>query len=228
MVKFVFRWTFRLFILLIVLLVAGILLLDTIVKGVVERRLRRDTGMDVKIGSLTVRLWSPALTIENLKLYNTAEFGGSPLLDMPELHLEYDRSALFSHKLHYKLIRFNVAELNLVQNKTGKTNLRDLQDRQQISLSNTGAIRRKDSGSFTFAGIDMLNVSLGRATLVKMSTPGQVRELKLNVRNRIVPDIRSETDFNTQLFLILGEKAGTPLLDFISDVKSFPLTASTR
>src|SRR4051812_15473543 len=102
--KFVVRWLFRLLVLVIVLVVAAVLLLDTIARAVVEARLRRQTGMEVKVGSVSVGLMSPVLTIENLKLYNTAEFGGSPFLDMPELHVEYDRGALWSRRLHCKLV----------------------------------------------------------------------------------------------------------------------------
>src|SRR5215218_3075556 len=107
--KFVFRWIFRLFILVLILVIAGILLLDTIAKAVAEYRIKRETGLDVKIGKLEIGILNPKVTIENFVIYNSAEFGGSPLIDMPELHVEYDRPALLSHKLHYKLVRLNLA-----------------------------------------------------------------------------------------------------------------------
>src|SRR5258708_17164575 len=112
--KTLFRWAFRLLILLVVLLVAAVLLMDTIVRAVAENALRRQTGLDVKIGKFEVGLLNPKVTIENLVIYNSAEFGGSPLIDMPELHVEYDRDALFANKLHFKLVRFNLAQLNIV------------------------------------------------------------------------------------------------------------------
>ena len=108
-----FRWALYLFIVLAVLVVAGILLLNTIVKQVVESRLRSSTGMDVRIGQIDVGLLSPTLTIENLKIYNTADFGGSVFLDMPELHMEYDPHAIRAGQFHFKLVRLDLAEVFL-------------------------------------------------------------------------------------------------------------------
>ena len=114
--KTLFRWVFRLFVLSIVLVVALVLLKDTLVKAIAERQIRAQTGMDVKIGKFELGLLSPTLSIEDFKIYNTAEFGGSPFLVMPELHVECEGSDLMAHRLHLKLVRFNLAEINIVQN----------------------------------------------------------------------------------------------------------------
>ncbi len=226
--KFIFRWAFRLFILLIVLLVAGILLLDTIVKAAVESRIRKETGMEVKIGSLSVGLISPVFTVENFKLYNTAEFGGSPFLDLPELYVVYDRGSLFSHKIHYKLIRFNLAELNLVQNKQGKTNLRALQDRQKQARHSAGTTKPAEGSGFKFAGIETLNISLGKATLLKMNNPSQPWELKLNVRNKVVTGIKTDEELSDTFYLILLEAGAKPALEFTADAGGAPKSAGKQ
>jgi len=57
--KTLFRWAFRLFILLVVLVVAGILLLDTIVRAVAVNAIKRQTGLDVKIGKFEIGLLNP-------------------------------------------------------------------------------------------------------------------------------------------------------------------------
>src|SRR5882724_3148546 len=134
--KFFFRWLFRLLILLIVLLVAGVLLLDTIVREIAEYRLSRLTGLEVKIGSVNVGILDPRITVEHLVLYNNADFGGSPLLDMPELHAEYVRPTLFSSKPHFRLIRFNLARLNIVEDTRGNVNLDVLEKRLQSPARN--------------------------------------------------------------------------------------------
>jgi uncharacterized protein involved in outer membrane biogenesis len=205
--KFLFRWAFRFFILLVVLLVAGILLLDTIVRAIAESHIHNETGMDVKIGSLYIGLWSPVITLENLKLYNTAEFGGSPFVDMPELHVEYDRSALFSHRLHCKLVRLNLAELNVVQSKNGRTNLQALKDRE----------RRSTRSGLKFAGIETLNLTLGKATRLDMRHPEQASEVTLNFRNQIVPDIKTEQDLETRVGALLLGRGGVPLLNLFAN-----------
>lgn len=121
--KFIFRWLFRLLILTIVLVVTLVLLKDVLLKALVEYRLREQTGLDVQIGRLEMGLLTPTLTIEDLKFYNPAEFGGSLFLDLPELHLEYDRPALAAGRLHLILVRVNLAEVHIVQGKSGQYNV---------------------------------------------------------------------------------------------------------
>ena len=125
--KRLFRWAFYLFLFLAVLVVAGILLLDTIVKEIAISQIRAQTGMDVKIGKLSVGLLSPTFCVEDFTLYNTAEFGGSPFLRMPELYLEYDRPALRCGQLHFKLVRVNLEEIALVKNQSGRFNVAALE-----------------------------------------------------------------------------------------------------
>src|SRR5262245_14959465 len=107
--KRLFKWLFRLVILLIVLGVALVLLKDTIAKGIMERQIRFETGLDARIGRLEIGIVNPTVTIENVRLYNTAEFGGSPFVDLAELHLEYNRAALATRKLRFALVRLNLA-----------------------------------------------------------------------------------------------------------------------
>jgi hypothetical protein len=194
--KFLFRWAFRLFILLIILVIAGILLLDTIVKEVTEYRIRRETGLDVKIGKMQVGIFNSKVTVENFVIYNSAEFGGSPLIDMPELHVEYDRSALLSRKLHCKLVRFNLARLNLVEDKNGNLNVVQLQKRMQQSSGKTqpASTNKTSQGDFQFTGIDTLNLTLGKATVLNMKQPRDVVEIKMDLQNQVLTNVQSVQD----------------------------------
>ena len=100
--KTLWRWAFRLLILLIVLVVAGVLLLDPITREIIKYQIRKRTGLEAKIGRLSIGLFSPTITAENVVLYNSAEFGGSPLFEMPELFIEYDRAALRSNQAPFQ------------------------------------------------------------------------------------------------------------------------------
>ncbi|MDB6124306.1 MAG: hypothetical protein JWQ71_3299 [Pedosphaera sp.] len=207
--KFVFRWIFRLFILVLILVIAGILLLDTIAKAVAEYRIKHKTGLDVKIGKLEVGILNPKITIENFIVYNSAEFGGSPLIDMPELHVEYDRNALFSHKLHYKLVRLNLAQVNIVENKNGQVNIDVLQKRTQIAgLPGTSTNR---NSNYQFTGIDTLNFTLGKMNFMSMKQPTQVDELKMDMRNEVLTDIKSEKDLSAVLIVIMLKNGINPM-----------------
>ncbi len=137
------RWLIRialaLFIMCIVAIVAGILLLDTVVREVLTSRMRAATGMEVKISSVHVGLRQSVIAIEGLKLYNTPEFGGKLCLDMPELHLEYDPVALRAGTIHLPLVRLNLAEVDVVTDKQGRSNFDGIekQNKQSKPHSNT-------------------------------------------------------------------------------------------
>jgi uncharacterized protein involved in outer membrane biogenesis len=205
LMKTLFRWAFRLFILLIVLLVAAVLLMDTIVRAVAERSLRRQTGLDVKIGKFEIGLLNSKVTIENLVIYNSAEFGGSPLIDMPELHVEYDRDMLFANKLHFKLVRFNLAQLNIVEDAKGRRNLDVLQKHVEATVGPPvpTTTTNKNSGQLKFAGIETLNLSLGKATFLRMAKPMEVEELPMNIRNQVFTNIKNEDDFSSVMVVAL-------------------------
>ena len=136
------RWALYLFVLLVVLVVAAVLLLNTIVKQAIQSRFRARTGMDARIGQVDVGLLSPTFTIENFKLYNTADFGGSIFIDMPELHLEYDPLAIRSGKLHFKLVRLDLAEVALVQDKKGRVQRAGFGEQKPLRLPRKKIFRR--------------------------------------------------------------------------------------
>ncbi|EEF59934.1 AsmA family protein [Pedosphaera parvula] len=202
--KFLFRWAFRLFILLVVLVIAGILLLDTIAKEVAEYRIRRQTGLDVKIGRMQVGIFNSRVTIENLVIYNTAEFGGSPLIDLPELHVEYDRDSLLSHKLHCKLVRFNLAQLNLVEDKNGNLNVAQLQARMQKTNGqiNPAGTNKTLQTHLKFTGIDTLNLTLGKATVLNMKQPKDVVQITMDLRNQVLTNVQSVQDLGGVALLV--------------------------
>lgn len=57
------------FIVAVALAVAAVLLLNTIVKQVVQSRLRSETGLDVRIGKVDVGLGAPTIAMDDFKVY---------------------------------------------------------------------------------------------------------------------------------------------------------------
>src|SRR5262245_14009105 len=121
--KKLFKWVFRLCVVLLILVALLILCRNAIAKVLVERQIRNATGMDATIGRVQIGIRSPTLTIQNLVVMNPATFGGSRFLDVPELRVEYDPIGLLSRTVHLRLLRLNLGELHIVQNQDGKTNL---------------------------------------------------------------------------------------------------------
>ncbi len=200
--KFIFRWAFRLVILMIVLLVAGVLLLDTIARDITEYKIRSRTGLDVKIGKMHVGLFNPRVTVEHFVLYNNAEFGGSPLVDLPELHVEYDRGTLFSSRLHCRLVRLNLARLNVVEDKNGNVNLDVLEKRWQTPR-NQSRTENKKPAQVQFPRIDTLNLTLGQAAFMSMKQPGHVEPLAMDIHNQVLTNVGNARDLGGVATVIL-------------------------
>jgi hypothetical protein len=208
MIKFVVRWTFRLVILGIVLLVALILLKDQILKSVLETQMRRTTGMEVKIGSVSTSLMRPVLTLENFVIYNTPEFGGGPFVDIPELHVEYAADAHGRTDLHFKLVRLNLRELNIVESASGRTNVVDMSaaiDHAQSKGTNEGTVR--------FNGVDTLNLTVGKIRYISLRRPNRNQEVNIALQNEIVQNVRTWNDMAGLLFKLLLRAGITIYLD---------------
>jgi hypothetical protein len=192
MIRRLFRWAFRLalilFVLTVLAVVAGILMVDTIARQVLVSRIHNKTGMEVKITAVHLGLRSSTLSVEGLKLYNRPEFGGSLCLDMPDFFADYDISALRSGKLHLRLLRFNLAELAILETRDGKNNFSYLPKKIQLAGSHSHV-----TGKFDFLGIDTLNVSLGKFRLTNIST-GRGEEIDFNIKNQIVRNVKNEED----------------------------------
>ena len=208
MIKFIFRWAFRFLILAIVLVVALLLLKDQIVTSLAETKIRQSTGMEVKIGAIHTSLTRPVFNVENFVLYNTAEFGGGPFLDIPDLALEFYPDAIGKQELHFKLVRLNVRELNIVESKTGKTNIINVSAALESAQSN-----KSNQAAFVFKGIDTLNLTVGKVRSINLRLPNRNQEMNLALQNEILQNVRSWDDMAGILLKILVRAGFTIYFD---------------
>jgi hypothetical protein len=202
------------------LAVALLLFKDAILRVVIEHRIRAETGMDVSIGRYSSGWLSPVVTIQDLKLYNTAEFGGTLFLNIPELHIELDGAALAKRQLHINLIRFNLGELDVVRNEAGQTNLFSIRKKFKTRLLKR-ALPRTFFGDFEFTGVDVLNVSLGKAKFIDLKEPNGTCENNLNLQNEIFKDVRTEDDLNGVLIVLYLRSGGSLCFIPKETMKSF-------
>lgn len=202
--KRLLKWALYLFVILVVLVVAGVLLLDTIVKEYAQSRLRSETGMDVKIGKMDIGLSTPTIEIENIKFYNTPEFGGSLFLNIPEVFIEYDKDAARAGKLHLKLVRLNLAEIDIIQDQLGRLNIQGLEAKGATAKA---ALDHSSGAGITFTGIDTLNLTFQKLRLSSLDAPSDGKEIDFGLNNQIFHNIKSETDL-TQMAVILAARSG--------------------
>lgn len=195
--KFLFKWTLRLLLLLVVVLVILALSADTIVTSIAEGRLRKQTGLEVRLGKLELRPWSGRARVEKLVFYNPAEFGGGPLVDIAELHVEYDPALARERKLHLNVLRFNLAELHIVINKEGKSNLDGV--RRTVEKVRRGERISQTNAPMDFLGLDMLNLTLGKGTITDLRFTGTPSPFNLGIHNEVVQDVKNTQDLVTKL-----------------------------
>lgn len=206
--KRLLRRTIYVLLVLVALLVVAFLFRETIVRQFAEFEFKKQTGFEARIGKLHVGYRKPVLQIENLVIYNPPAFGGGPFIELPELTMEYDRDALRAGKLHCKLVRFNLAQVNLVEDAKGVHNFDLLQKRMSEKLPPTaqaanGTNALGNASKIQFAGIETLNLTLGKLTFTHLKPPGQVDEFQLNVNHQVFTNLVSEQDFNGVLLVAL-------------------------
>jgi hypothetical protein len=202
--KFFFKWLFRLFITAVVLVVITIVVLllsyNSILRIAIEHSIRSQTGMDAEIGSFNFALTSPTIKIQNFKLYNSRDFGGTPFLDIPEIYVEYDRAALARKEIHVTLMRFNLGELDIVKNQSGQTNIFTLG--LKLPVKNSGGdsnavVNLKKQTGYDFKGIDALNVSIGKIKFIDLKDPQNGREQTIGLENVVVPNVKTQDDLRS-------------------------------
>jgi hypothetical protein len=197
MIKWIFKWLLRLFILAVVLVVIFFLSLNSILRVLIEHNIRKQTGMDAEIGRFQLGLAEPTITIENLKIYNPPSFGGTPFLVIPEIHVEYDRNALAQSELHLTLVRFNLGELDIVKNARGQTNIFSLGLALPQKPHGNGKKEHDELKArlgLDFTGIDALNVSVGTFKYIDLKDQRNNRTQSVGIDNLVVPNVKSAAD----------------------------------
>jgi uncharacterized protein involved in outer membrane biogenesis len=195
MFKFSIKWLFRLVILTVALVVILLLARNAILRVYLEHQIRAQTGMDAEMGSFSIGLAEPTVTIQNLRLYNPPDFAGTPFLDIRELHAEYDPAALARHELHITLMRFNLGEIDVVKNQAGRTNIFSLGLAAPLKKTggHAGPSFTKQTG-LAFTGIDVLNVSIGTAKYIDLNDQRNNHTQIIGIQNCVLKNVKSQTD----------------------------------
>ena len=216
--KTILKWFFGAVLLVIVLAVVLLLSLDTILRTVAVNRIRAQTGMDVEMGEFHLGLLEPVVTIKDLKIHNPPSFGGTPFLNIPEIHVEYDRDALAKNKIHLTLMRFNLGELVIVRNEAGQTNLFalgvTLPKKGAKGGGNAGLKEFKQRTGLDFQGIDALNVSVGNFRYIDLIDQRNNLEQKVGIDNYVLKNVKTSADL-FGLEVLIGLRGSEVLRVFV-------------
>ncbi|MGB0581464.1 MAG: hypothetical protein ACPGVU_17340 [Limisphaerales bacterium] len=194
-ISFFTKWIYRLIVIGLLLLIGAFLLRDPLLQSLAEKRITENTGLDARMEKLDVALLDQRATLLDLRIYNSAEFGGGVMLDIAELHFELDAQALRDQTLHFKLIRLEVRNLNMVINADGKTNFDAVREYRNARRAQQPADSPLDDiidPSLSFRGIDSLNLSVGNFTTTKLPSSGPPDTVAINANNAVYSHIHSK------------------------------------
>ena len=193
LIRWVFRLAVTLFTLVILLVVVAVLLKDVIAKSLTEKSLRDGTGMDAKIEKMEVGLATPTVSLEGLKLYNTTNFGPDTFLELPELRVEYVLGEAFRGRLHLKTVRLSIAELNIVKDKNGRTNLEMMQ--KAAKDQEKDQTQKKSGGpGVEFGGIDTIYLSVGQLKITDLAHPANSQIINVALKDEVGRNLKTEAE----------------------------------
>jgi uncharacterized protein involved in outer membrane biogenesis len=200
--KRLFKWLFRLLLVLVVLVGLLVFFRDPLARSLAERYLTEATGLEAIIGHLHVHLGEPVITLENFRLMNPAGLSEHPFLDASEVTLEYDPKALSERALHVRSLRLNLTDVLIVRGADGSGTLETLADR----LEQRRAEAARSAESFELRGIDVLALSVGRFKYVDFREPTRSQEVWMGLKNLKAKDLHTAKDIDAFLVRAAKEK----------------------
>ncbi len=212
MLKWLFKVAAALVLLAVLLGVVGVLSLDPLLRLVIQHNLHRQTGLTAHIGKFHLGLTEPVVEIKDLRLYNSAEFGGTPFLTIPEIRVEYDRAALRRNEIHITLLRFDLGELDVVKGQDGQTNLLALgvrmpDQKAAAADSSRQLVELKKQTGMDFKGIDCLNVSVGKFKYLDLQDRKNDLEQNIGIDHCVITNVTSGADL-AGIGLLVGLRSG--------------------
>jgi len=191
--RFLFRWAYRLLILLIVLAIGLFLTKDALAKWWIVSEFR-EHGMDAKIGQLEIGFpLNSTVYASDITIYNLPEYGGSPMLKIDDLFIDCDFSELMNVrrklKPHFRQVRIGITEFNLVETKGGERNLISLPD--AVAKSSAQLALGESPLYFT---IGNLNFTWERLKFTNLADAGKSRDVNINIEGYTVQDVEKLSD----------------------------------
>ncbi len=177
--------------LLLLVLVGVALSLDWWVKTALVAVIRHRTGWETSIERVDVGIRDASFRIQNLVIENPPAYGGGRFLHLPELYVAYDRAAAATNALHLLEVRFDLAEVNVVVDARGRTNITEL---QAAVAGLDSPAQRERVASTRFTGIDTLVVTLGTVAFKDLRPPGSSKVFVAGLRGETLHNVHQWVD----------------------------------
>lgn len=218
MKKFI-RWIAVIAGALIVLLVILVLVRDPLMKLIAQFQIEAETGLRAEIGEFKTTLGTGVFEVRNLKLYNSPEFGGALMADVPELVVDIQPEKAANGILQFQLLKLELTALNIVKRADGRLNL----DGVEKKIRERIARRKKKKGKdfeFEFGGIAEMRLTVRKVQYTDLKRPNLTQALDLAVQDEVVTGLKTEEDlqrwagammFRILMHISLGDRDGLEL-----------------
>ncbi|MDP2653303.1 MAG: hypothetical protein Q8Q08_04655 [Candidatus Omnitrophota bacterium] len=198
------RWL-KIFAVVLAVLLGLAVIKDFLIKSAITSIGSSVVGAPLRVGHFSLNLLTQKVRIKNILLYNPPGFPDEPLIDIPEIGVDYDLPALLRRKLHTPLIIVNVKEMTVIKNKDGSLNVDSLKVAQvQAKDQKKGESKdkKKPAGDMVMQ-IDEMRLTVGRV-IFKDYTKGtepKIEVFDVGMKDKVFKNITSAEQMATLIMV---------------------------
>ena len=154
---------------IIIFLIAAVIFKDQLIKTAITTGATNVVGAPVKIKKFSLGIFNQTIRIKDFKIFNPEGFPEGALVDMPEISVDYDLSALLKKNLHFKKLVIDLKEVGIYKNKDGELNVDSLKIVEQGQKSTKGAEEKEEPSEPMPMQIDVLTLKMGKVVYKDLS-----------------------------------------------------------
>ena len=167
---------------------------NMIIKTSVTAGVKAMTGLKLNIRSMNIGVFKSLISINGLQLHNPQGFEDDVMIDLPEIHVDYNLGAFMKGKTHLEEVRLHLKEFIVVKNEAGELNLDSLKvvKAAEDKKGGAGEIEKGDGETektkMPDIQIDLLALKIDRVIYKDYSKGGspKVKEFNVNIDERYV------------------------------------------
>ena len=170
---------------LVIVLVVAVLAVtvgwNLAVNAVVSGASRAITGLDTRVGHLSIGWLKTDVGITNLRVGNPAGFPKDDMIAIPEVYVNYQLGSFFSGQPHLEEIRLHLAQFTVVKAADGRLNLNAIKALQEGKPAADATQPAKKSEAMKFR-IDRLALKVDKVVYKDYTqTPPTIKEFNVNI-----------------------------------------------
>ncbi len=180
----VFKFLFIICIFVVVMVGAIFIFRDQVIKFTVSAGVGKITGLRLDIEDLNVGIPETIVDIKGMQLYSPKGYEDKLMVDIPEIYIDYDLTAILKNDIHLNEVRIDLREMIIVKKRDGKMNLDSLKvvrsaETEDVAIKEEVGKKNKK----TNFRIDHLKLKIGRVIYKDYSSGSEpsIKEYNLNI-----------------------------------------------